>query len=26
MPAIPELGITGEEVKDLKEEDFIPVF
>jgi len=25
MPAIPELGITGEEVKDL-EEDFIPVF
>lgn len=26
MPAIPELGITGEEVKDLKEEDLIPTF
>ncbi|AWR99207.1 diiron oxygenase [Metallosphaera hakonensis] len=26
MPAIPELGITGEEIKDLKEDDFVPVF
>ncbi|MEM3358614.1 MAG: aminobenzoate oxygenase, partial [Metallosphaera sp.] len=26
IPAIPELGITGEEIEDLKEDDFIPVF
>ncbi|EZQ01789.1 MULTISPECIES: aminobenzoate oxygenase [Acidianus] len=26
MPSIPELGISGEEIKDLKEEDFIPIF
>ncbi|MEM3268801.1 MAG: aminobenzoate oxygenase, partial [Metallosphaera sp.] len=26
IPAIPELGITGEEIEDLKEDDFVPVF
>lgn len=26
LPDMPELGISGEEVKDISEDDFIPVF
>ncbi|AWR95760.1 aminobenzoate oxygenase [Acidianus brierleyi] len=26
MPAMPELGITGEEIKDINEDDFVPIF